>query len=153
MKNQIILVVFFLVSVCVLNAQTSKKITESSPAEKTEIVNKQNAEISSKVGGINSPQATNVATYDFTVSGAAYVNPNITTPPMKEVAPNVFAMWNGDANNDGSITNADKAPINSAKVFEGYHVGDLNWDGSVTNADKAVVNNNKPTTPQTHVPN
>ena len=75
------------------------------------------------------------------------------TNAMVDLGDGNYGMWDGDANNDGSITNADKSPINSTKVFVGYDVSDLNFDGSVTNADKSVVNTNKVTTPQTYVPN
>ncbi len=155
MKTQILTIAIFLFCFSALMAQGEENISAKSQKVAASQVqqsadNSVAAKAPSSTGGINSVAA--VTSYDFTVAGAAYVDGGIATPPMKEVEPNVFAMWNGDTNDDGSITNADKALVNSTKVFAGYHKSDLNFDASVTNADKANVNLNKPTTPVTHVP-
>lgn len=153
MKKLYVIAVTLLLSFTIVLAQEKQEKVGDTP-QLNKVTKQVNADQTSGAIKVNSTAA--VVTYDFTVAGAAYVNPSIPTPPMKVVdnigGQDVYAMWNGDANNDGSVTNADKSPINTTKVFEGYNVSDLNFDGSVTNADRAVVNTNKPTTPQTHVP-
>ncbi|NOX19449.1 MAG: right-handed parallel beta-helix repeat-containing protein [Chlorobi bacterium] len=87
--------------------------------------------------------------YDFTTGSAQFFG---GSAGALEIESGVWGMWNGDSNNDNSVTNADKSIINSTGIYEGYHTADLNFDGSVTNADKSVVNINKANTPASQIP-
>jgi regulation of enolase protein 1 (concanavalin A-like superfamily) len=78
--------------------------------------------------------------YDFTLASTnAY-----GTDALKEVDTGVFAMYTGDANNDGIISSTDFNIYNPLfkSVATGYFTADWNLDGSVTSTDFNYFNPN-----------
>jgi hypothetical protein len=61
-----------------------------------------------------------------------------------QVAPGVFAIYSGDANQDGTIDGSDFLIIDAAiQNFDGgYVVSDLNGDGGVDGTDFLIVDAN-----------
>jgi hypothetical protein len=80
------------------------------------------------------PQAvgTTPLIYDFSTADTQAFGSN-----MREMEPGVFAMYNGDVNQDESIDNLDLDPIFIDIDASNYGVlaTDLNGDGSVDNLD------------------
>lgn len=109
-----------------------------------------------------SPETTNsvntaatIATYDFTVAGAAYVDATKSNPPMKDLGGGVYGMIAGDVNGDGKVkyngSSADRVAIlvevgftTPNNVISGvYSASDVNMDGDVkyngSSADRVDV--------------
>ena len=84
---------------------------------------------------INYPQTR----YDFTNSASKAYGNN-----LKEVAPSIFAIYNGDINGDGAIDINDvNAVANQASLLaSGYVPEDLNGDLLVESADYSIAENN-----------
>lgn len=61
------------------------------------------------------------------------------TDPMKQVAPNVFAMYAGDANASGIVSASDANAVFGQLNFAGYSLMDVNLSGIVSAADANVV--------------
>ena len=83
----------------------------------------------------NAPQIR----YDFTNSASTAFGNN-----LKEVAPSIFAIYNGDINGDGAIDINDvNAVANQASLHaSGYVPEDLNGDLLVESADYSLAENN-----------
>ena len=76
--------------------------------------------------------------YDFSTSaGNAYAS-NLKTMGS------IYAIYAGDANQDGIVDGSDMAAIDNAStaVMVGYHGEDLNGDGIVDASDMAIIDNN-----------
>ena len=152
MKNIILQFVLFIISVCVINAQTDK-ITKIN-SDKIENAAERTQTSAGKVNGSNSTQATNAVTYDFTSSATAYFGGTAACTFVginTETGDSVFAMIAGDANQSGIITNSDKDLVNSQVNQNGYYNSDVNMSGIVSNSDKDFINSN--VNKSTQVPN
>lgn len=79
-------------------------------------------------------------TYDFKSSMASAYGTN----PMVQVdaSPVTFAMYAGETNNSGTVTNADKTAIDANMNVSAYLIGDINFTGTVSNGDKQDIDNN-----------
>ncbi len=76
--------------------------------------------------------------YDFTNSQSnAY-----GTDATKQVAPSVYAMYAGDANQSGSVNSADLTAVLSQLNAVGYSVRDANLSGIISVADENLVISN-----------
>jgi hypothetical protein len=73
--------------------------------------------------------------YDFTFSQSSAYG----TEPMKQVAPNVFAMYAGDANASGVVSASDANAVFGVLNFAGYSLMDVNLSGIVSAADANIV--------------
>jgi endonuclease I len=62
--------------------------------------------------------------------------------PMKQVAPNSFAMYAGDANQSGIVNAADANSVFGALSLTGYSVLDVNLSGIISAADAGLVFDN-----------
>ncbi|MCD4650422.1 MAG: hypothetical protein K8S56_01345, partial [Candidatus Cloacimonetes bacterium] len=86
---------------------------------------------------------TNLA--DLTLSNACY-NDGAPNTGVIEVDTGVFAMIAGETTDsgtaNGTITDPDKAVINTTNGSTGYQLGDTNFSGTVTDSDKAFINVN-----------
>ena len=91
-----------------------------------------------------------LASYDFTSSMSSAFGTN----PMKAVGSR-FAMYAGDANNDGQVTSPDFDLFNPKfrSAATGYEVSDWNMDGQVTSPDFDLFNPNFRAAAVTGVPN
>jgi hypothetical protein len=149
-----------LISFSVLFAQGNREtISEQTTKANIEKVSPNTIDAATSNSSINSTAAVNVATYDFTVAGAAYVDVSKGNPPMIVVdnvgGIDVYAMAAGDANSDGNVTTLDLTvwlPDNNTAA-SGYLNSDMNMDGNTTTLDltKWLPNNN--IAMSTHVPN
>ena len=76
-------------------------------------------------------------TYNFTTAANKAYNSN-----MALLAPNVYGIYVGDVDHDGSATTADRSMVNSALLngTQGYYDTDVDGDGSVTTSDRSMVN-------------
>ena len=76
--------------------------------------------------------------YDFTTSVSYAYGSN-----MKSMS-GIFAIYAGDANQDGIVDGSDMAAIDnsSTAVMVGYYPEDLNGDGIVDASDMAIIDNN-----------
>jgi len=77
--------------------------------------------------------------YDFSTSASTAYGSNLKTE-----GGGVYAIYAGDANQDGIVDGSDMAAIDNAStaVMVGYHTEDLNGDGIVDASDMAIIDNN-----------
>lgn len=139
MKTQYLLVAFVILSFSVLLAQeTKEKISVKSLKTTSTKVAKQSINNTYAIDKINS--TSTVATYDFTVAGAAYT----TGPdPMVEVETGVWAMIAGDANGDGGVYAEDYTAYQTNQGNENYNAADFNMDGGVYAEDYTIYQLNQ----------
>ena len=64
--------------------------------------------------------------------------------PMVQVEPGIWALYSGDANQDGTVDGLDMNMIeNDANAFAfGYNVSDISGDGATDGLDMNFVENN-----------
>ncbi|MDP4195817.1 MAG: hypothetical protein Q8940_12250 [Bacteroidota bacterium] len=79
------------------------------------------------------------ALYDFTTGKDKYYGGD-----AKDLGSGKFAMYAGDANNDGQITSLDFNVFNPKfyKAVSGYELSDWNMDGNITSLDFNIFNPN-----------
>ena len=65
------------------------------------------------------------------------------TNPQKDVGGGIFAMWAGDANDDGFINAADRAETWNNRNTSGYILPDVTLDKFCNAADRATTWNNR----------
>ncbi|NVO20032.1 MAG: DUF5018 domain-containing protein [Bacteroidetes bacterium] len=77
-------------------------------------------------------------TYDFSTSASKAYGNN-----LKSLGP-IFAIYGGDATQDGVVDGSDMAAIDNAStaILTGYFVEDVNGDGVVDGSDMALIDNN-----------
>ncbi|MBK7980657.1 MAG: hypothetical protein IPK06_11825 [Ignavibacteriae bacterium] len=138
MKNIILQFVLFIISVCVINAQTDK-ITKIN-SNKIENAAERTQTSAGKVNGSNSTQATNTVLYDFTTGSDKYYG---GAAAAVEVEPGVWAMIAGDANGDGGIYAQDYSNYKTNQGNEGYYNADFNMDGGVYAQDYTLYKANQ----------
>ena len=63
---------------------------------------------------------------------------------LKLMIDNVYAIYSGDANQDGIVDGGDMSAIDNANVAiqTGYYPEDINGDGLVDASDMALIDNN-----------
>jgi len=78
-------------------------------------------------------------TYDFTTDASKAYGYN-----EKLMEGNVYAIYAGDASQDGIVDGSDMAKIDNAStgVLKGYYPEDVNGDGLVDGSDMAIIDNN-----------
>jgi endonuclease I len=81
------------------------------------------------------PISTLPGGYDFTISQSSAYG----TEPMKQVAPNVFAMYAGDANASEVVSASDANAVFGVLNFAGYSLMDVNLSGIVSAADANMI--------------
>ena len=86
---------------------------------------------------------TTTTSYNFT-TGLAQAYSNGFNQPMKNMGGGVYAIWSGDAMQDGTIDASDMAAVdNGASHFQyGYNPSDCNGDGATDASDMAIIDNN-----------
>lgn len=79
-----------------------------------------------------------VVTYDFRNAASSAYGGN-----LKQTG-NVFAIFSGDVNQDGSVDTADMTPVDNdaGNYASGYLPTDANGDGTVDTSDMTIVDNN-----------
>ena len=82
--------------------------------------------------------ASNVSTYNFTVSASRAYGNNLVEYNGK------YVIYSGDANLDGIIDGGDMSAVDnlSAAFSSGYLQEDINGDGLVDGTDMSIVDNN-----------
>ena len=77
--------------------------------------------------------------YDFTNDAAKAYGNN-----LKPVSGGFFAVWAGEAYQDGVVDGSDMAVVDNAStgILVGYNVEDVNGDGFVDGSDMAIIDNN-----------
>jgi len=82
--------------------------------------------------------------YDFT-TGLFQVYGDGINPPMALVGADMYAIYSGDVNQDGTVDASDMAKIdNDNSIFAfGYNSTDINGDGASDASDIAIVDNNQ----------
>jgi hypothetical protein len=147
MKKIYLTILTVLISFSVLFAQEKRESISKQPVKtNVEKVSKTTKDAVTSNSSINTTTAVNVATYDFTVAGAAYVDVSKENPPMIVVnniaGQDVYAMIAGDANSDGRIkyngSASDRVDIllevgfsNPNNIVTAYSANDVNMDGKV----------------------
>jgi len=89
------------------------------------------------------PVAFTGTNYNFSTSlTQAYSNG--FNPPMKNMGPGVYAIWGGNATQDGTVDASDMAAVdNGATLFlYGYNSTDCNGDGATDASDMQLIDNN-----------
>jgi hypothetical protein len=83
--------------------------------------------------------AAPVITYDFTSSAGQAYGGNLNSK-----AGGYYAIWGGDANQDGVVDGSDLAAVDNAStdLLAGYYPEDVNGDGVVDGSDMALIDNN-----------
>ena len=77
--------------------------------------------------------------YDFSIAASQAYGYNLK--PIGEI----YAIWAGDATEDGIVDGADMAAIDNASIppaLQGYYPEDVNGDGVVDGSDMAIIDNN-----------
>jgi len=90
----------------------------------------------------STPVDINIAlhnSYDFSLAASQAYGNN-----LKPMGGNVYALYGGDANQDGLVDGGDMAAIDNANVnvLVGYYPEDVNGDGLVDGSDMAIIDNN-----------
>ena len=85
--------------------------------------------------------------YDFSTALAQAYQIVSGTPPMTFLNNEVYGLWAGDLNTDGSIDGMDKTSFNidfiNSGILQGtYCPSDVNMDGDINSADAGIVNFN-----------
>lgn len=77
--------------------------------------------------------------YDFSTSASKAFGDN-----MKFLSGGIFAIYSGEAMQDGVVDGSDMAAIDnsSSMMLSGYYPEDINGDGIVDGSDMAIVDNN-----------
>jgi len=80
-----------------------------------------------------------VVDYDFSSSANKAYGDN-----QVDVGGGVYALWNGDVNQDGMIENTDYTLMENdvLSILFGYYSTDLTGDGVVENSDYTLMENN-----------
>jgi hypothetical protein len=83
-----------------------------------------------------------IISYDFSTSDTQAYGSNL------KLTGSVFAIWGGDASQDGAIDGTDMAAIDNASTITlaGYNPEDVNGDGVVDGSDMALIDNNSTAT-------
>ena len=82
---------------------------------------------------------TNPVFYNFTTSASkAYGNNE------KLIMNLVYAIWGGDASQDGTVDATDMGIVDNAvtALLKGYYPEDVNGDGTVDASDMSLIDNN-----------
>ncbi len=82
---------------------------------------------------------TATANYDFTLSGSQFYGSN----GAKELEPNVWGMWSGDADQSGVVDAGDRNAAWNERNNTGYIYADVNLSGVVDAADRNITWNNR----------